>query len=223
MGAVLLQILPLALGAIAPTMIGLVVFILNDARGLLKAFTLVLGKYIVYVFWGLISLSLVGYISPSGSGKKGDSVLPALFLIFGLLLLILAARNFLGEDDPDAPPPKILKIVDKIGPLKFIGVGVLLSLVQPRFIMLVLVGAAIITNARLRTSENIISVFLLALLMVWVMLIPIIMILVMGERGDNAMKSMRVWLTHNQRKLNVAVMGIFGIGLVIVGLIGIFG
>jgi hypothetical protein len=223
MGAVLLQILPLALGAIAPTMIGLVVFILNDARGLLKAFTLVLGKYILYVFWGLISLSLVEYISPSGSGKKADSVLPALFLIFGLLLLILAARNFLGEDDPDAPPPKILKMVDKIGPLKFFGVGVLLSLVQPRFIMLVLVGAAIITNARLRTSENIISVFLLALLMVWVMLIPIIMILVMGERGDHAMKSMRVWLTRNQRKLNVAVMGIFGIGLVIVGLIGIFG
>jgi hypothetical protein len=65
-------------------------------------------------------------------------------------------------------------------------------------------------------------VFLLALLMVWVMLIPIIMFLVMGEHGDDAMKSMKVWLTHNQRKLNVAVMGIFGIGLVIVGLIGIF-
>jgi hypothetical protein len=202
-------------------MIGLVVFILNDARGLLKAFTLILGKYIVYVIWGLISLSLVGYISPPGS-RKADFVSPALFLIFGLLLLILALRNFLGEDDPDAPPPKILTLVDKIGPFKFIGVGVLLSLVQPRFIMLVLVGAAIITNARLRTSENIISVFLLALLMVWVMLIPIIMLLVMGERGDDAMKSMRVWLTHNQRKLNVAVMGIFGIGLVIVGLIGIF-
>jgi hypothetical protein len=222
MGAVLLQILPLALGAIAPTMIGLVVFILNDARGLLKAFTLILGKYIVYVIWGLISLSLVGYISPPGS-RKSDFVSPALFVIFGLLLLILAVRNFLGEDDPDAPPPKILTLVDKIGPFKFIGVGVLLSLVQPRFIMLVLVGAAIITNARLRTSENIISVFLLALLMVWVMLIPIIMLLVMGERGDDAMKSMRVWLTHNQRKLNVAVMGIFGTGLVIVGLIGIFG
>jgi Sap, sulfolipid-1-addressing protein len=203
-------------------MIGLVVFILNDARGLLKAFTLVLGKYIVYVFWGLISLSLVGYISPPGS-RKADTVLPALFLIFGLLLLILAVRNFLGEDDPDAPPPKILNVVNKIGPLKFFGVGVLLSLVQLRFIMLVLVGAAIITNARLRTSENIISVFLLALHMIWVMLIPIVTILVMGERGDDAMKSMRVWLTRNQRMLNVVVMGIFGIGLLTVGLIGIFG
>ena len=88
--------------------------------------------------------------------------------------------------------------------------------------MLVLVGTAIITNARLRTSENILSVFMLALLMVWVMLIPIIVLLVMGERGDDALKSMRVWLTHNQRKLNVAVMGIFGVGLVIVGLIGLF-
>jgi hypothetical protein len=52
MGAVLLQILPLALAAIAPTMIGLVVLFFSDDRGLVKALAFILGKYLVYVIWG---------------------------------------------------------------------------------------------------------------------------------------------------------------------------
>jgi hypothetical protein len=51
MGTVFLQILPLALAAIAPTMIGLVVLFLSDDRGLVKALAFILGKYIVYVLW----------------------------------------------------------------------------------------------------------------------------------------------------------------------------
>jgi hypothetical protein len=52
MGAVLLQILPLALAAIAPTMIGLVILFLSDDRGLAKTLAFILGKYLVYVMWG---------------------------------------------------------------------------------------------------------------------------------------------------------------------------
>jgi Sap, sulfolipid-1-addressing protein len=140
-----------------------------------------------------------------------------------LLLLILAARSFLGEDDPDAPPPKITTILDKMGPLKLFGVGLVLSLMQFRFIALVLVGAAVIEEARLSTTENLISVLLLALLMVWPMLIPVVIFLVLGERREAAMKSMRTWLTRNHRMINVVVLGVFGLLLLILGLIRIFG
>ena len=50
-----------------------------------------------------------------------------IFFIFGLLLLIIAVRNFFGEDNPDAPPPKIMTILDKMGPFKLFGVGVVLN------------------------------------------------------------------------------------------------
>jgi hypothetical protein len=36
------------------------------------------------------------------------------------------------------------------------------------------------------------------------------------------MKSMRTWLTRNKRKINVVMLGIFGILLLVIGLIGIF-
>jgi Sap, sulfolipid-1-addressing protein len=221
MGTVFLQILPLALAAIAPTMIGLVVLFLSDDRGLVKALAFILGKYIVYVLWGVVSLELAGHISSTSLGGT-STFSEVIFLIFGLLLLILAMRSFFGEDDPDAPPPKFMTILDKMGPLKLFGVGLVLSLMQFRFIALVLVGAAVIEGARLSTTENLISVFVLALLMVWPMLIPVVVFLVLGERREAAMKSMRTWLTRHKRMINVVVLGVFGILLLVIGLIGIF-
>ncbi len=202
-------------------MIGLVVLFLSEDRGLVKALAFVLGKYILYVLLGLVSLELAGHLSATNSG--GTSTIQAvIFLILGVLLLIFAVRNFLGEDDPDAPPPKILTLLNKLGPVKLFGVGLGLSLLQPRFMLLVFAGAALITEARLSTTGNILSLFLLALLMIWPMLIPIAVFLVMGERRDTAMKSMRSWLTQHQRKVNVVVMRIFGILLLILGLIRIY-
>jgi hypothetical protein len=222
MGTVFLQILPLALAAIAPTMIGLVVIFLSDDRGLVKALAFILGKYIVYVLWGVVSLELAGHISSTSLGGT-STFSEVIFLIFGLLLLILAMRSFFGEDDPDAPPPKFMTILDKMGPLKLFGVGLVLSLMQFRFIALVLVGAAVIEGARLSTTENLISVLVLALLMVWPMLIPVVVFLVLGEGREAAMKSMRTWLTRNHRMINVVVLGVFGLLLLILGLIRIFG
>ncbi len=206
MGPVLLKMLPFALGTIAPTMIGLVVLFLTGTQGLLKSISFILGKYIVYVLWGLLCLNLADFISSSSSAGSG-AIVEIFFLIFGLLLLILAVRNFFGEDDPDTPPPKFMTILDEVGPVKLFGLGIAISIMQPRFIIFVLAGASIIADAKLPASENFISILVLALLMVWPMLIPIIVFLVMGERRTTAMKSMRTWLVSNQRMINVVVMG----------------
>jgi len=221
MGPVLLKMLPFALGTIAPTMIGLIVIFLSGTRGLVKASAFILGKYIFYMFWGLIALDIVDQLLSPGL-KVSRSVSDGFFLIAGLLLLVLAVRNFFVEDDPDAPPPKFMTVLAKLGPFKLFGLGIGISVIQPRFIIFVLLGASIIAEARLSTTENFISLLVLALLMVWPMLIPLIVFLIMGEHRVDAMKSMRTWLIHNQRMINVVVMGVFGILLLFLGLMGIY-
>jgi len=221
MGPVLLQMLPFALGSIAPTMIGLVVIFLTGTGGVVKTSAFILGKYLLYVLWGLISLDLVDQIA-SLSLNGSNIVSDTFFLIAGLLLLILAVRNFFGEDDPDAPPPKFMTVLAKLGPIKLFGLGFAISIIQPRFIIFVLAGASIIAEAKLSSTENFISLLVLALLMVWPMLIPLGVYLVMGEHRDDAMQSMRTWLAHHQRMINVVAMGIFGIIMLILGLSSIF-
>jgi hypothetical protein len=221
MGPVLLKMLPFALAAIAPTMIGLVVIFLTGTRGSVKASAFILGKYLFYVFWGLICLNFVDQLLSPGL-KVSRSVSDGFFLIAGLLLLILAVRNFFVEDDLDAPPPKFMTMIAKLGPVKLFGLGIGMSIIQPRFIIFMLLGASIIAKAGLSTTENFISLLVLALLMVWPMLIPLIVFFVMGEHRVDAMKSMRSWLLHNQRMINVVVMGIVGIFLLFLGLTGMY-
>lgn len=144
------------------------------------------------------------------------------FFIFGLLLLILAVRSFFTEDDPDTPPPRFMTILDDIGPFKSFGLGIAISIMQPRFILLVLAGASIIADADLPTTESFITILALALLMVWAMFIPIVIFMIMGKHRTNTIKSMREWLVSNQRMVNSFVMFFFGILMIILGLSHIF-
>jgi threonine/homoserine/homoserine lactone efflux protein len=214
---VLLKMLPFALGTITPTMIALIVLFLTSNQGMAKSISFILGKYIVYVLFGIFCLYLTGYISASNS-VRSSSLSVIFFLIFGLLLIILALRTFFGEDDPDTPPPKFMTILDQLGPLKLFGLGIAVCFVQPRFILLILAGASIISEATLPLSESFIAILVLALLMVWVMLVPVIVFLVMGKHRNNAMKAMRDWLVLHQRIINVVVMSFFGILMILLGL-----
>ena len=63
--------------------------------------------------------------------------------------MILALQTYFGEDDPDAPPPKLLTTLDKMGPGKLFLVGILLSIIQLRFVALVLAGVVIIATAQM--------------------------------------------------------------------------
>ncbi len=217
MGTVLLKMLPFALGSIAPTMIGLVVIFLTGTRGVIQSLAFILGKYVFYIIWGLIALEFVDqFVSPGLRVSRNIS--DGFFLLAGLLLIVLAMRNFFVEDDPDAPPPKFMSVLAKLGPFKLFGLGIGISIIQPRFIIFVLLGSSIIAEARLSTTENFISLLILALFMVWPMLIPLVVFLVMGDHGRDAMESMRSWLQRNQRMINVVVMGVIGLFLLFLGL-----
>ncbi|HYB02287.1 MAG TPA: GAP family protein [Ktedonobacteraceae bacterium] len=222
MGTVILQMLPLALGSIAPVMIGVVILFLSTTNGLAKSIAFVVGKFLAYLVWGFVLLALAGHIASTNPHSSGIAA-AVLYVLLGIVLLIFAVKTFLGEDDPDAPPPKIMVMLDKLGVGKLFVAGFLLSIGQVRFIGLLVIGAAIITSASLSPAQTIICVVVLDLIMIWTLLIPIIAFVVMGERRDAAMKSMREWLNRHQRTVNVVVLGFFGIALLIKGLSAIFG
>ena len=222
MGTVLLQMLPLALGSIAPAMIGAVILFLSTTNGLVKSIAFVVGKFLAYLLWGFVLLALAGHISSTNPKSTGIAS-AVLYVLLGVVLLTFAVKTFFGEDDPDAPPPKIMVMLDKMGAGKLFVAGFLLSIPQLRFIGLLVIGVTIITSAALSPAQTIISVFVLDLIMIWTLLIPIIVFLIMGERRDAAMKSMRDWLNRNQRMVNVVVLGFFGIAILIKGLSAIFG
>ena len=103
----------------------------------------------------------------------------------------------------------------------FLG-GIGLSIIQIRFVALVLAGAVIITTAQMPAGQNMIAILILALLMVWTLLIPVVVFLAMGDRRDAALQSMNTWLVRNSRIINVVVLGAFGLILLWDGVSGLF-
>ena len=222
MGAVILQLLPLALGAISPVLILLMVLFLTSKGGITKSLAFIAGKYLTYIVWGFVFLGLMDKVSATGESGEPSTVSLVIKILLGGLLLILALKTYLGEDDPDAPPPKLLASLDKMGPGKLFLVGILLSIIQLRFVALILAGVMIIATAQMPAGQNLIAILILALLMVWPMLIPVVVFLAMGDRREAALQSMDSWLDRNTRIITVVVLGAFGLILLWGGLSGLF-
>lgn len=161
----------------------------------------------------------------AGAGGIETPTIPAaLKLILGVLLLVLAGRSLVGEDDPDAPPPKWMAITEKPSVGALFGIGVLLSVVQIRFLLLMIAGVTMMMAAELSSIQTIVLLLILSLCMVWSLLIPIVIYVLAGERATEVLAAMNQWLTRNQRWINFVVL-LFGVVLLANGLmeLGVIG
>jgi hypothetical protein len=217
---VIVQFLPLAAGAIAPVMIVAAIVMLGSQGGLAKSLAFLVGRAIAYAIWGGLFVALAGKLA--GSGGEGPSTASlAIRTILGGLLLILAVKSYLGEDDPDAPPPKWMAVLDKARATTLLGIGFLLSVIQLRFVLLMLAGAGSIANAQLPSVQVVISLAVLILAMIWPQLLPVVLYAVMGDRAQGMLDGLNAWLARHQRSVNVVVLGLFGLVLLGQGLTGL--
>jgi hypothetical protein len=218
--SVLLQFIPLALAAIAPGLLLVAILLLGTQNGLRKVIAFTLGKYLAYIGWGIVLLILSDVIASAG-GIETPTMPAALKLILGVLLLVLAGRSLVGEDDPDAPPPKWMAALEKPSAAALFGIGVLLSVVQIRFVLLMIAGVTMMGTAALSSAETVVLLLVLSLCMVWPLLIPIAIYVLAGEQTEEALAATNQWLTRNQRWINFFVLLLFGIVLLVNGLMGL--
>ena len=129
MGDVLIQFIPLALAAIAPGMIIATLVFLGTQNGLVKAAAFTLGKYVVYIGWGILFMLFSDWIATT-EGFEAPTF-PVLKVILGILLLVLAFRNLFKDSDPEeSSTPKWMSSLENASSPAVFGIGALLSLVQ---------------------------------------------------------------------------------------------
>ncbi|UCC52876.1 MAG: GAP family protein [Anaerolineaceae bacterium] len=99
-----------------------------------------------------------------------------------------------------------------------------MSLVQIRFVILMLAGVIIITTAELSASQNVILLLILALCMIWGILLPILVYILAGKRANEVLGRMNQWLVKQQRWIVFIFLLIFGVMFLTAGIseLGIF-
>ena len=215
MGTTFVSLVPLIIGsALVPIQIIIDILLLKSPRqGLLKAAAYVGGMTTLRLLQGLI-FGLILTNSAASSTEEGGGKSPivlTLLLVLGVFLLITAYRVWRKEDDPDAPPPKWLTMIDSLTPLKAFGIGFGMLLIGAKFWVFTLGAIGVIDQAQLGQPSSTVAYLLFVLLAELLLLLPILIRVIIPKQSITLLEQISAWLTHYNRPIMILVSLIFGL------------
>jgi hypothetical protein len=214
--------------ALAPLIVGsalvpvqLLITILLIANSRLTALAWVAGTTTVRLaqgaLFGLVLSS--GDVSDSGSGA--GPIASTLLLVAGLLFLVTAAKHLIGDDDPDAPPPRWMTAIDGLSPAKAYLFGAGTMAIGVKFWVFTLTAISVISDADLGRPGATVTFLGFVVLASSAQLALIGVALAAPRRAGVVLGGVSDWLTAHNRALMVAIGAVFGTWFVVKGLDGL--
>jgi threonine/homoserine/homoserine lactone efflux protein len=221
MGDAVTNSLTFAVGiAASPIPIVVVVVMFLSARPRLNSVVFVT-TWIVGIATIVTVASLVpGLGSDAESGGTGRGIVRT---ILGAVFLGLAVRNWrrrtVSGEEPSTPP--WLNPDGGIGVRAAVGLGVLLSLLNPKDLTLAVAGGAAIGAEELQPGQQVPAIVVFTLVAVSTVALPLIVYLVVGTRTVDAFDRMKEWLLRHNATVLAVIWLVLGIAFVLEGIAAI--
>jgi hypothetical protein len=215
-GAAIGQILPLAVGvALSPVPIIAVALMLMSQRARLNGPVFVIGWLIGLAVIGVVVLAVAGPGDASSDGKPATWV-SVLKLVLGLLLLLLAVRQWHGRPRPgqEVEAPKWMGSVERFSPGKAVGAGAVLSGANPKNLLLAIGAAAAIAQTGIGSGDQAIAYVVFALIATLGVAAPVVMFFVLGDRSQRILAGMRDWMGLHNAVIMAVICLIIGAKLI---------
>ena len=196
----------------APVGIALVIFLLTLKDGLAKTLAYLLSQALALAIWCVLAFHLSLNLQDT-QVAGASSVHSSLRTFLGILMLVLAARFLIVGQDADALPLKWQAMAERISPWALFFVNLLISMLQIRYIALVIVGVGLIKGARLSGPQILASSAMLLIALLWSQILPLAPYLAFENERQQALDRMQRWMTDNGRIVNACVLGVLGIYL----------
>ncbi|WP_029137397.1 GAP family protein [Nakamurella lactea] len=138
-------------------------------------------------------------------------------IVLGAALIVLAVRKWLRRTPSGTEPtvPKWMAKLDGTTAAGGLRLGFLLAAVNPKNIVFLAAGAAIIADATPRVAEQAVAVVVFVLIASLGVAGPVIAQMSLGERAESALAAADQWLTRNTDVIMAVVL--FLIGLMVAG------
>ena len=198
----------------------LVILLLTSQKGVSKTLAYLIAQALAFAVWGIIFIRLSANFDGLRTGEPSNAGL-TLRIFLGILLLIIAIRIYLSDQDPDALPLKWRSLIEKISAIALFIINFFLSLLQLRFVLLIMAGADMIHSARLSPTGTLLGLLILLFVLLWPQLLPLAVFVMMRNQRDKALEAMDDWLNKNSRLVNASLLGLLGFVLVWGGLSGL--
>jgi threonine/homoserine/homoserine lactone efflux protein len=216
MGAVIGEILPLAVGiAISPIPIIAVILMLLSPHAKGTSLGFMIG-WIAGIVVAIVVFTLLSSVLPQDKEGGGSPVAGVIKIILGLLLLFVAFRQWRGRPAKggEAAMPKWMSAIDSMTAGKALGLGFLLSAVNPKNLLMAVSAGVIVGGAGLTFGQAVIVIIIFVLLAGCTVIIPVIGYLVASARLAGPLDSLRVWLVDNNAVIMAVVLLVIGVTVI---------
>jgi len=209
-------LLPFAVGvALSPTPIVAMVLMLITPKARVNGLVFVLGWVVGVAVVGAILLALA---DPTGASDDGE---PAewtywLKLVLGVLLLLVAVREWRARPKPGAevPMPKWMGMLDGITAPKAGGLAFALSALNPKNLLFIVGGAAVVAQAGLSTGDQVVAWIVFTVIATIGVAAPLVIYFAMGDRAASILDGLKSWMAHNNTAVMAVLCLIIGVKLI---------
>jgi threonine/homoserine/homoserine lactone efflux protein len=201
MGTVIGDVLPSALGvAISPVPIIAVILMLLAPHARAASVAYLVG-WVVGITMVVVVVTLV--VDPVDTSEPDDpsTFSAVLKVVLGALFLLLSARSWRHRPRPgeEATMPSWMGAIASITPVKALGLGLLLSSVNPKNLALCIAGGAAIGSGADDAATGVVGVLVFA--------VPVLGYVVAEQRMRGPLDELRQWLTvHNSAVMSVLML-----------------
>ncbi len=216
MGNVIGDILGQAIAvALSPVPIIAVILMLFTKRAKPNSLSFLLGWVLGIGAVGAIVVTVVGPLEfdPDSGPSLGAAVVK---LVLGVLLLWLALRQWQRRPQPGQEPemPKWMASIDSFKPAQTLGLGILLSAVNPKNLAMTIAASLAIAQAELSGAGIAISLMIFLIVASLSVAAPVVFYLLKAEAAAKTLDSWKAWLARNNSTVMVVLFLVFGIILI---------
>lgn len=221
MGTVIGQLLPLALGiAISPIPIIAGILMLMSPRARSTGVGFLIG-WLVGIAAVTTVFTLLSSVLPEESEDTSKPILGTVQIVLGALLIFLAAKQWRSRPGDGVQPemPKWMQQIDSMSFVAALGLGMLLSAVNPKNLLLGASAGLSLGDSTLQAGETTLLILLFVVLAGSTVLVPVVGFLVASERLRQPLGRLRDWLQEENAVIMTVVLLVLGAVVIGKGLV----
>jgi threonine/homoserine/homoserine lactone efflux protein len=216
MGDAMGGMLPSAVGvAISPLPIVAVVLMLVTARGRVNGVAFIVGWMIGLVTVGAVFLTITSDVDPGTRGEPATWV-SGIGVLLGIVLLSIALRQWRrrprGGDE--IRMPRWMAALDRTSPRQAAAAGVALSALNPKNLLLGVLGAAAIARSGGSADQQAVAYATFVLIATIGVGAPVAIFLALGGRSRALLDALRRWMARNNAVLVALLLLVVGVKLI---------
>lgn len=219
MSEVIGEILPLAVGiAISPIPIIAAILMLLSPRAKRTSVGFLIG-WLAGIVVAVVLFTVITSVIPQDNAGPSP-VAGVIKIILGALLLFLAFKQWRTRpaEGEQASMPKWMSAIDSMTAGKALGLGFLLSAVNPKNLLMAIYAGVIVGSADLAVGQIAVVIIIFVLLAASTVLIPVIGYLIASARLAGPLDKLRGWLVDNNALIMAVLLLVIGVSVIGKGL-----